>query len=136
MPEVVAVPAALVVAGAQSHALGDLLTLSAFGYLGSYLVCCIGVPLFLRRIGELTRGAVVVAVLASASLLLIAAYAAVRALHERPVVVIVFAAAPSLALVVAAVLRWRAPRRLAAVGIYDETSREDLALGPRRGIAA
>jgi amino acid transporter len=136
MPVVIAVPAALVVSGAQAHALGDLLTLSAFGYLGSYLVCCIGVPLFLRRIGELTRGAVVVAVLASASLLLIAAYAAVRALHERPVVVIVFAAAPALALVVAAVLRWRAPRRLAAVGIYDETSREDLALGPRRGIAA
>jgi amino acid transporter len=135
MPVVIAVPAALVLSGAQAHALRDLLTLSAFGYLGSYLVCCVGVPLFLRRIGELTRGAALVAALAATSLVLVAVYAAVRAFDERPLVVVVFAAAPALAVLSAAVFRWRAPGRLAGVGIYDETSREDLSVGPQRGIS-
>ena len=134
MPAVLAVPAVFILVGAQAHALSDLLTLSAFGYLGSYLVCCVGVPLFLRRIGELTRTAVLVAALAATSLALVAVYAAARALDERPLVVVVFASAPLIAALVGAVLNRRAPLRLAGVGIYDETSREDLAVGPRRGI--
>jgi amino acid transporter len=134
MPAVLAVPAVFILAGAQAHALGDLLTLSAFGYLGSYLACCVGVPLFLRRIGELTRTAALVAALAATSLALVAVYAAARALDERPLVVVVFAAAPLIAAVVGVVLGHRAPQRLARVGIYDETSQEDLAVGPRRGV--
>jgi hypothetical protein len=98
------------------------------------VLCCLGVPLFLRRIGELTRGALLAGVLAAAALILIAVYAAVRALGERPVIVLVFAAPPLGAALVAALLRRRSPGRLAHVGIYDETSQEDLGVGPRRGI--
>jgi len=134
MPPVIAVPAVLLLAGARERALADLLTLSAFGYLGSYLVLCLAVPRFLRRIGELTRRAVVVSGLATVGLALVAVYAAVRTVQDRPLLVAVFAAAPVLGLVIAVGLRWRAPGRLDQVGIYDETSQEDLAVGPRRGI--
>jgi hypothetical protein len=38
-------------------------------------------------------------------------------------------------LLIAAWSRWRAPGRLAAVGLYDEAGAEDIAVGARRGIA-
>jgi amino acid transporter len=135
MPVVAGVPVALLAAGARREALPDLLTLSAFGYLGSYLVVCLGVPLFLRRIGELTRSALLVSLLATAGLLLVAGYALARAVGERPLVVAAFAAAPVAGLLIAAWSRWRAPGRLAAVGLYDEAGAEDIAVGARRGIA-
>lgn len=135
MPLVVGVPVALLAAGARREALPDLLTLSAFGYLGSYLVVCLGVPLFLRRIGELTRSALLVSLLATAGLLLVAGYALARAVAERPLVVTASAAAPVIGLLIAGWSRWRAPGRLSAVGLYDEAGAEDLAVGARRGIA-
>jgi amino acid transporter len=135
MPLVVGVPLLMLAAGARQEAMADLLTLSAFGYLGSYLAVCLGVPLFLRRIGEVTRSAVVVALLATAALLLVAGYALARAAVERPLVVGAFAAAPVAGLAIAGWSRWRAPSRLAAVGLYDEAGAEDIAVGARRGIA-
>jgi hypothetical protein len=135
MPLVVGVPVALLAAGARREALPDLLTLSAFGYLGSYLVVCLGVPLFLRRIGELTRSALLVSLLATAGLVLVAGYALARAVAERPLVVTAFAAAPVVGLLIAGWSRWRAPGRLSAVGLYDEAGAEDIAVGARRGIA-
>jgi amino acid transporter len=135
MPLVVAVPVLLLAVGARQEAMADLLTLSAFGYLGSYLAVCVGMPLFLRRIGEVTRSAVVVAVLATTSLLLVAGYALARAAGERPLVVVAFAAAPVVGLTIAGWSRWRAPGRLAAVGLFDEAGAEDIAVGARRGIA-
>jgi hypothetical protein len=98
-------------------------------------VACLGVPLFLRRIGELTRSALLVSLLATAGLLLVAGYALARAVGERPLVVAAFAAAPVAGLLIAAWSRWRAPGRLAAVGLYDEAGAEDIAVGARRGIA-
>jgi amino acid transporter len=135
MPLVVGVPVVLLAIGARREALPDLLTLSAFGYLGSYLVVCLGVPLFLRRIGELTRSALLVSLLATAGLLLVAGYALARAIVDRPLVVAAFAAAPVIGLLVAGWSRWRAPSRLSAVGLYDEAGDEDIAVGARRGIA-
>jgi amino acid transporter len=134
MPVVMAVPVALVTGDSQARALGDLLTLSAFGYLGSYLILCVGVPVFLRRVGELTPSSVVVAAMATVSLVLVAAYAAVRTAQERPAVVVVFAAAAGTGVLIAVSLRLWAPSRLEAVGIYDQTSADDLAHGARRGI--
>jgi amino acid transporter len=135
MPLVLGVPVALLALGAGAEALPDLLTLSAFGYLGSYLAVCIGVPLFLRRIGEVTGSAVVVSLLATVGVLVVTGYALARAVVERPLVVVAFAAAPVIGLAIAGWSRWRAPARLAAVGLYDEARAEDIAAGARRGIA-
>lgn len=135
MPVVMAVPVVLVLADPHARALGDLLTLSAFGYLGSYLVLCVSVPVFLRRVGELTPSSVVVAAIATVSLVLVATYASIRTAQERPVVIILFAAAIGTGVLLAASLRLWAPRRLAAVGIYDQATADDLAGGARRGIA-
>lgn len=124
VPALAAVPAALLGAGAAPLAvLSVLLTAATVGYLVAYLLVCVAAPLFLRRIGELTTAPVLAAGVAAPILLVVLAAFVVSA---GPV----FAAGCVLAAALAAawfvVLRVRRPRRLAEIGVYDETCAADL----------
>ncbi|MVU77035.1 amino acid permease [Nocardia sp. ET3-3] len=104
----------------------SFLTLSALGYLGSYLPACLATPALLRRIGESSR---VVAVLGSVTALLLGVLmvaAAVSARSDNVTVVIAYAAVMAAAIAYTVALRLRAPDRLRGIGIYDEPRPEDL----------
>ncbi|WP_312030148.1 APC family permease [Actinomycetospora sp. TBRC 11914] len=110
--------------------LGGLLAVAAVGFLAAYLLVCLAAPRFLARIGELTRGIVVVAAVA------------VPALAAVVVVALVVDGGAVLAVVVGALLLaglagWLALRRarpsaLAGMGVYDETTTADVHTGAAR----
>jgi amino acid transporter len=134
LPPVVATPCVLILAGAQQHALADLLTLSALGYLGTYVVVCVATPLFLHRIGEATRASWIVSGAAGLLLSVIIAIAIAQTFSEQPVLVSVFLAVLFGSGCLALFFRLHAPARLAAVGVYDETIASDVSRGAQRGI--
>lgn len=102
------------------------LTLSALGYLGSYLPACLASPALLRRIGESSRGisilGTVTAVLLGA--LMLAAASSTRS--DNLIVVIAYAVIMAAAGMFTIGLRVFAPDRLRGIGIYDEPQRTDL----------
>lgn len=134
IPVVTAVPVVYFLAGGADGGLADLLTLSAFGYLTSYLLICIATPLFLRRLDETTPLAWIVAGVASTCLVLIAVYAIALSVQRHAALVIVFGGVVLGAVVAAVWLRVRAPDTLAGIGIYDQTSAQDVSQGARRGL--
>jgi len=97
------------------------LTVSALGYVLAYLLACAAMPLFLSRIGELTTpallGGATAAGLAAAVLSL--ALAGVS-WSGSGAMTLVFALAWLPGPLLWAVLRRRAPDRLAQVGVYDQ----------------
>ncbi|GAA4865637.1 APC family permease [Actinomycetospora straminea] len=102
---------------------GGLLSVGTLAFLAAYLLVCVAAPRFLARIGELTRGVVVTAVLASVAL---AATAVVVVLHAGTGLVVTLAA-----LVVVGAGGWLLLRRLRgpalrAMGVYDETTTADV----------
>ncbi|WP_147207220.1 amino acid permease [Nocardia seriolae] len=104
----------------------SFLTLSALGYLGSYLPACLATPALLRRIGEPSRA---IAILGSVTALLLGVLmvgAAVSARNDNVTVVIAYAAILAAAVAFTVGLRVLAPDRLRGIGIYDEPRREDL----------
>ncbi|MEC3914601.1 APC family permease [Nocardia sp. CDC160] len=104
----------------------SFLTLSALGYLGSYLPACLSTPALLRRIGESSRR---LAVLGSVTAVLLGALmvaAAVSARNDNVTVVIAYAAIMAAAALFTLALRVFAPDRLRGIGIYDEPRPEDL----------
>jgi len=117
---------AVVLGVAPDVALRAFLTLSACGYIGSYLAGCAAAPALLRRIGELTPGIVVLSAVTTILLGAVAATAVVVAVDEGAVVPTIYLALLCLAVVHAGLLKWLAPARLNAVGIYDETQRTDV----------
>jgi amino acid transporter len=125
LPVIAAVPAALLASGMPSQeVLRILLTVATAGYLVGYLLVCLAAPLFLRRIGELTRGPVVVtAITVPALAVTCGAYLLSAADGPVPIVLAGLAVA---ALAWYAWLRVRRPGRLAAIGVYDETSAADV----------
>ncbi|TNC24939.1 APC family permease [Amycolatopsis alkalitolerans] len=98
-----------------------LVNVAGFGYLIAYLLVCVAAPAFLYRIGELTRGAVAAAAVAAALLAALTLFTMSTVDGPYPLVFAVLAACG---------LAWfgwlRRPRRLAAIGIYDETTATDL----------
>ncbi|MGV7904477.1 amino acid transporter, partial [Mycobacterium kansasii] len=67
MPLIVAVPVlCLLVSGSSRATLVGLLAVSAHGYIVAYVLVCVATPVFLRRIGESTRGATVVGTVTAA----------------------------------------------------------------------
>ncbi|MGY1594416.1 APC family permease [Geodermatophilus sp. SYSU D00708] len=124
LPAVVGVPVvALAVGGGPRAVLAASLTVSAFGYVVAYVLACLAVPAFLRRIGELTPAAAVGGLCAGGVGLvaLLAAMAGAFSSGGRTVVV-VFLAAMLPGLAWAAWLRGRHPERLTAVGVYDQAT--------------
>ena len=124
VPAVVGVPVvALVVGAAPLSVLVGALTVSAFGYMLAYVLACLAMPVFLHRIGELTVPPLVGGVLAGAmgvAGLLAAMAGAARWDGEAMTAVFLGAMSPGVAWAVW--LRWRAPERLRAVGVFDQTT--------------
>lgn len=129
VPVVSVVPAVLVGWGIPpSGALSGLLTTAALGYLLAYLLVCLAAPVFLHRIGELTVDAVLATVVIVPVLLaVLVAFVGSGPVTSAPLVV-------GSLLVLAAIrylwLRRRHPERVAAIGMYDETSAGDLVGAP------
>lgn len=132
-PVVAATPLLVLLAGGTpATTLTTLLTVAAFGYLVAYLLVCLAVPAFLRRIGELTVSAVVAA-LVIAPVLLAALVAFTYTTLGGPYP-LVFGALTAAALAWFGWLRIRRPARLREIGVYDETSWEDVLLGAQREV--
>lgn len=125
LPVTTAVPPAVLAAGVPAdRALDLLLQAATVGYLVAYLLVCLAVPLFLRRIGESTPGPVA-AVLVVVPVL-VAALAAFAASAVGNEFAVVFAVLTGAGLLWYGWLRRRRPDRLAGIGVYDETSFADL----------
>jgi amino acid transporter len=133
LPAVVGVPVVALLTGARPRpVLTATLTVSAFGYVVAYVLACLAVPLFLRRIGELTRGALVAGTAAGVlwTLGLVAALLAAPGRGAGAASAAFLASlVPAVAWVV--LLRVRAPGRLAAVGLYDSPTPASVAPGQR-----
>ncbi len=131
LPVVVAVPAVALAAGNRARdVLASALTVSALGYVLAYLLASAAMPMFLRRIGELTGppllGGAVAASLAAVVLAVAVAGASFSGSGSEVVVfVLVWLPGPLLW----AVLRRRDPDRLARVGVYDQATAGSLLPG-------
>ena len=121
LPAVVGVPVVALLTGAGPRAvLTGALTVSAFGYVLAYVLACLAMPLFLRRIGELTPLPAVAGSLAAvAGVLGLGVALAGASLWGGQAMTLVFLVALVPGLGWACWLRWRAPARLGAVGVYD-----------------
>lgn len=120
---IVSGPVIAVLAGAApDQAMRGFLTLSACGYIGSYLAGALASPALQLRIGESTRRSWLLG-LSTATLLLLLAVGAATAGGG---IVLLYAALMALALLYTAMLRWISPHRLRGIGIHDETQRGDL----------
>lgn len=125
LPLVGAVPAALLAAGVpRQAALSGLLSISTAGYLVGYLLVCLAAPVFLHRIGELTRTPVLITVVTVPALLLVCGAFVTSAVGGPVPVVLGALLAGAVAWYL--VLRLRRPRELAGIGVYDETSSADV----------
>ena len=121
LPIVAVAPIFVVVVGvAPWDAMETVIAVSAAGYIGAYVLVCIAAPFFLRRIGELTFRAGVVActsaVVLVAGVLVYLVYEGVRGNPGTLLALIVAAIA-------ALVVLWRRRRgeaSLAGIGAYDE----------------
>ncbi|MDE1674949.1 MULTISPECIES: APC family permease [Nocardia] len=125
---VAVVPVVVLAVGATPEdGLRAFLTLSACGYLGSYFAVCVSAPVLLRRIGEGSARIGVLGALTSALLLFLAGNAAISTVRDGNRVILVYGLIMVAAALYTGYLAVLRPRRLAAVGIYDETQRSDLA---------
>jgi amino acid transporter len=124
LPAVVGVPVIALAAGAGPRAvLTGLLTVSAFGYVFAYVLACLAMPLFLRRIGELTPLTAVAGALAGlAGLLGLGAAMAGASLWSGQAMTVIFLSAMLPGVAWPLWLRWRTPGRLRAVGVYDQAT--------------
>ncbi|MGY1858095.1 APC family permease [Modestobacter sp. SYSU DS0290] len=122
LPLVVGVPFVALAAGAGGRAvLTGTLTVSAIGYVVAYVLVCVAMPLFLRRIGELTRAPLVGGIAAAGlwSVVLVVAVSGSGWVDGRlAALVYLGAVAPGVAWL--GWLRFRRPARLRRVGVYDE----------------
>jgi hypothetical protein len=110
--------------------LAGSLTVSALGYVLAYVLAAAAMPVFLHRIGELTRPTLVGGTLAaglSAAVLVVAVAGA--SWTGSGVMVLVFVLAWLPGPVLWWVLRRRAPAVLARVGVYDQATAGSLLPG-------
>jgi amino acid transporter len=131
VPVLAAAPVVGTLAGVPPQALlGGLLAVSAVGFLAAYLMVCLAAPRFLGRIGELTRGVVVVAAVAVPALAAVVVVALVTA--TGPLLPVVVGVLVLAGLVGWVVLRRARPEALARMGVYDETTTADVHTGSAR----
>ena len=111
LPVVVAVPVvALAVGNGPREVLIGSLTVSAFGYVLAYVLACLAMPAFLRRIGELTRLPAVAGLLAGVVwLVVLAAAMAGASWSGGRAMTVVFLAVLAPGVLWALYLRIRAP---------------------------
>jgi amino acid transporter len=138
LPAVVGVPVVVLALGGGPRAvLTASLTVSVFGYVVAYVLACLAMPAFLRRIGELTPLSAVGGLVAGAAGFLVLVAGMAGAWSGGSTVVVVFLAAMAPGLAWTAWLRRRDPGRLAAVGVYDQATASSVLPGslpaePRR----
>ncbi|WP_330182124.1 APC family permease [Nocardia sp. NBC_01503] len=117
---------ALVAGTEPQDGIRSFLTLSALGYLGSYLPACLAGPALLRRIHESSRALTILGTVTAGLLALLVAAAAFSNQANNSELLTGYAAVLAAALVYTAWLRVFAPNRLRGIGIYDEPRRVDL----------
>lgn len=131
LPVVTAVPVGLLLAGVgRRTALLDLLTLSADGYALAYVLVCTAAPVFLHRIGELTRAAAATGITGAALLAAVLWQAVVVPARSATPVAAIFLGLLAVGLAYVGWLLRCAPERLARVGLYDEASAVDVLPDP------
>ncbi|MHC5794915.1 APC family permease [Lacisediminihabitans sp. FW035] len=113
--------------GGVWEAMGVLLVASAAGYITAYVFVCIAAVVFLRRIGELTFWVGVRAIAAAALLGVgLVVYLIDRSTSASSAGVWIFLAIVAVGMVVYRVMRLRRPWLSSAIGVYDETTLQDL----------
>ncbi|WP_254788681.1 APC family permease [Arthrobacter sp. ok909] len=127
MPIVAIVPIAVIISGASpERALVNLLTLGAYGYLGSYILASASMPFFLRRIGEDTHASWVLGAATTLALGVVFWTATEVSVRTGNLQTVVYGGLLVASVIYARFLQLRLPKRLASVGIYDETRELDL----------
>jgi amino acid transporter len=133
---VAAVPVVIALAGVGLwDAMEVLLVASAAGYITAYVLACVGVPVLLRRIGELTVAVGMRAV--AAALLLggaLVAYLVLEVTSERGAGVLLYAAGMLAGALSYAFALRRRPWLRTTIGVYDEPVAADV-LGADRSPA-
>jgi len=104
----------------------DFLTLSALGYMGSYLTACLASPVLLGRIGEPSKRIMALGVVTAVILGVLLVTAFGTGVGHGRVLGVVYVA--SMVVVTALVLfvSRRSPRLLAGVGVFDATTSADI----------
>jgi len=105
-----------------------LLTMATCGFLVAYLLVCAAAPVFLHRIDELTR----IAVVAAAVIVPVLLFVLVAFVVVTPLPSVLLGGLTVLGLAWYAWLRYARPSELAGIGVYDETLTTDV-LGVRTG---
>jgi len=127
VPGVVGLPIVMMALGSSPASLMlPLISVSAVGFLGSYLLAAVAAPVFLHRIGELSRRTLVIPALTALVLAaIVLTYVIVVARDDRTafVIVLLLAAAATAAGFVAHRLR---PHAVSEMGLFDETTLGDL----------
>lgn len=121
VPVIALIPIVVVVAGGDVlRAMECTIVIFAVGYIAAYALVCLAAPRFLRRIGELTAGAAVIAIASALALIgVLVTYLVVTGSAGNPGVWISFA----IAVAAGVAIRWRlrhGARSLARIGSYDE----------------
>ncbi|WP_172411877.1 amino acid permease [Arthrobacter globiformis] len=130
MPVVAAVPVVVIISGVSPYqGLVSLLTLGAYGYLGSYILASASLPFFLRRIGESTYSSWIVGGITTLAVGALFWTAAAASIRTGSLQTVVYAGVLLASVLYATFLRLRFPKRLESVGIYDETRELDLFQG-------
>ncbi|MFE1663186.1 APC family permease [Microbacterium sp. P02] len=135
VPVIVAVPIVLIAAGVELwDAMQAVLVIAAVGYIVAYTLVCVAAPVFLRRIGELTLGTVLVAGIAATALVAaLGVYLIVEGQRGNPGVWI----AAALAAIAGIAIAWRMRRSSSEpldLGGYDEPLASEVLGGvARRG---
>jgi len=127
MPVIVVVPLAyLWVTGSSREVLIGLLAVSAHGYVGAYLLVCLATPVFLRRIGELTRLPLVIGVTTAVLMIAIILWAALTLESPVWIATAVYAGLLAAGFALYAFRLRRVPGLTERVGVFDETVEGDL----------
>ncbi|WP_397517359.1 APC family permease [Rhodococcus sp. BP22] len=127
IPVIVVVPIVYqLVASSSRDVLIGLLTVSAHGYVIAYISVCVAAPLFLRRIGELTRTPLVIGIAAATMLTALVAWAALSRTYIAGAGTVAYILLLVVGYVIFFVRAGRGSETRARVGVYDEAIADDI----------
>lgn len=112
--------------GDPEEGVRDFLTLSALGYMGSYVAACLAAPRLLRRMGELTRPLLVASWGTASGLVILLGLGATMSDSGDRVTFLCFFGSVAVVAIAVVVIYARWPARFARVGVFDETNRDDV----------